>query len=308
MRMSDTGKWKLPKPVPKLDVHAHLSPEGNGQTCFGIRDRLEFDRFMGIGHAVILPYPVRDGRRAADGEVMDTDQARKAAEEEPEHFSWFCSVYPEGTRRVREQLAEYQAQGAVGVGELGYMLPFDDPGMDHLLTCCGALGLPVLFHISPMGHGPYGVIDAPGLPGLEKALATHPDTVMIAHSQPFWYELSTYDRAIPVQQLNGFPSGPVEEEGRAVELLRKYPNLYADLSANSGSNGILRDPEYGIRFLNEFQDRLLFGSDQLGTGRIAPLGQMLDYYLLLGKISQEVYDKICRRNGEKLLKLSLSLG
>lgn len=306
--MSDAGIQKPPKPVLKLDIHAHLSLEENSRACFGIRDRLEFDRFMGIGHAVILPYPVRDGGRPADREIMDAAQAREAAEREPEHFSWFCSVYPDGTRRVMEQLTEYRAQGAVGVGELGYMLPFDDPGMDHLLTCCGELELPVLFHISPLGNGPYGVIDAPGLPGLEKALATHPDTVMIAHSQPFWYELSTYDRAIPVQRLNGFPSEPVKEEGRAVELLRRYPNLYADLSATSGSNAILRDPEYGIRFLNEFQDRLLFGSDQLSAGRIAPLGQMLDYYLLLGKISGEVYDKICRRNGEKLLRLPRGLG
>ncbi len=41
-----------------------------------------------------------------------------------------------------------------------------------------------------------------------------------------------------------------------MELLRKYPNLYADLSALSGANAILRDPEYGVKFLDEFQDRL----------------------------------------------------
>lgn len=121
---------------------------------------------------------------------------------------------------------------------------------------------------------------------------------------PFWYELGEYDPHLPEAALNGFPFEKVTREGRAVELLRKYPNLYADLSATSGSNAILRDPEYGIGFLNEFQDRLLFGTDLLDTKPIFPLGQMLDYYLLSGQISEAVYQKICRDNAVKLLKIT----
>lgn len=234
---------------------------------------------------------------------MATAQAREAAQRVPEHFSWFCSVYPDGTCRTWSQLKACQSQGAVGVGELGFMLPFDDEKMEHLLTCCGELGLPVLFHLSPMGNGPYGVIDGPGLPRLERVLAAHPDTILIAHSQAFWYELSAYDKTMPAAQLNGFPFGRVMEEGRAVELLRKYPNLYADLSANSGANAILRDPEYGVKFLEEFQDKLLFGTDQTDNGMVIPLGQMLDYYLFSGKLSSEAHRKICRNNAERLLGL-----
>lgn len=290
-------------PLHKVDVHAHLGPDGNGDSLFSQQERLAFDRFLGIGHAVVLPYPVRGGPAPEEELAVATAQAREAAQSVPEHFSWFCSVYPDGTSRTRAQLEAYRSQGAVGVGELGIMLPFDDDRMHHLLACCGELGLPVLFHLSPMGNGPYGVIDDPGLPRLERALAAHPDTVLIAHSQAFWYELSTYDKAIPAAQLNGFPSGPVTEEGRAVELLRKYPNLYADLSANSGANAILRDGEYGVKFLEEFQDKLLFGTDQTDNGMVVPLGQMLDYYLFSGRLSSEVHCKICRKNAERLLGL-----
>jgi hypothetical protein len=43
--------------------------------------------------------------------------------------------------------------------------------------------------------------------------------------------------------------------------MRKYPNLYGDLSAGSGCNALARDPEYAIKFMTEFQDRLMFGLD-----------------------------------------------
>lgn len=303
--MNTDRKQEVHPPVYKVDIHAHLGPEANGKNLFSTGDRLAFDRFLGIGHAVILPYPVRGATDPSEEMVMATARARAAAQRVPEHFSWFCSVYPDGTHRTWERLKAYRDQGAVGVGELGFMLPFDDDRMDHLLTCCGELGLPVLFHLSPMGNGPYGVIDDPGLPRLERALAAHPGTTLIAHSQAFWYELGTYDKTLPAAQLNGFPFGRVTEEGRAVELLRKYPNLYADLSAYSGANAILRDPEYGIRFLDEFQDRLLYGTDQTDNGMVIPLGQMLDYYLIAGKLSSGAHRKICRRNAERLLGLKI---
>lgn len=301
--MNINKKQAFHLPLYKVDVHAHLGQDGNEHNLFSAQERLAFDRFLGIGHAVVLPYPTRGGQAAAEEMEMATAQARQAAQRVPEYFSWFCSVYPDGTRRTRARLEAYRSQGAVGVGELGFMLSFDGEEMDHLLTCCGELGLPVLFHLSPMGNGPYGVIDDPGLPRLERALAAHPDTILIAHSQAFWYELSTYDKTIPAAQLNGFPFGRVTEEGRAVELLRKYPNLYADLSANSGANAILRDREYGVKFLEEFQDKLLFGTDQTDNGMVVPLGQMLDYYLFSGKISSQVHGKICRKNAERLFGL-----
>ena len=43
--------------------------------------------------------------------------------------------------------------------------------------------------------------------------------------------------------------------------MRRYPNLYGDLSAGSGFGAISRDPEFGYAFLEEFQDRLYFALD-----------------------------------------------
>ena len=288
------------KPVPKLDVHCHL---GTGAGCFSPEERIALDETLGIAHSVILPAPINQGSTGALPDVLDTAQAREVSRRWPEHFSWFCNVEPDGTDRTYDTLAQYQAEGAVGVGEFGTLLPFDDPRMDHLLDCCGRLSLPFLFHISPYGTNAYGVIDERGLPGLEGALQRHPDTVFIGHSQPFWYEIGPVDPRIPGPALNGFPFGPVTQEGRAVELLRRYGNLYADLSANSGSNAILRDPGFGLRFLEEFSDRLLFGTDLLNTDVLFPIGQMLDYFLFSRQLSEESYRKICWETGADLFKL-----
>ena len=298
--MEEKRKYGFKRPVERLDIHCHLGRPGG--SLFSAEERMAVDKVLGISHAVILPSPVQDGTNMLP-DCMDSEEARAAAEKYPERFSWFVNVEPDGSDEVVRKLKEAKASGAKGVGEFGTKLTFDDPWVDHLLDVCGALELPFLFHISPYGTNLYGVIDEKGLPGLEGALERHPETIFIGHSQPFWYELGTYDPDLPGPALNGFPFGKVEEEGRAVELLRKYPNLHADLSAISGLNAILRDTDYGIRFLNEFQDRLYYGTDLLNTEFVFPLGQMLDFWLLSGKISETVYRKICRENAEKLFGL-----
>ena len=56
---------------------------------------------------------------------------------------------------------------------------------------------------------------------------------------------------------------------RLIEMMRAHPNLHGDLSAGSGHNALSRDPAFGVRFLNEFQDRLYFGTDIATTPGLA---------------------------------------
>lgn len=98
---------------------------------------------------------------------------------------------------------------------------------------------------------------------------------------------------------NEYPEGKIKPGGAAVKLLEKYPNMYADLSANSGLNAITRDPDFGINFLNNYADKLLFGTDAMGgTGR----QYHFDFYNEVD-LSQEVRNKIFRDNTRKLLKI-----
>ena len=90
--------------------------------------------------------------------------------------------------------------------------------------------------------------------------------------------------------------------GRLVELLRNYPNMYGDLSAGSGANAVMRDPAFGYKFLEEFQDKLFFGVDYCEPGNFMPLSQYLDDAVENGHISQKAYNKICRENLLALLE------
>jgi hypothetical protein len=158
----------------------------------------------------------------------------------------------------------------------------------------------LLFHIAPKFGGCYGVVDEPGLPRLERVLKAFPKLTFLGHSQPFWAEISKEP-----EQRGGYPKGKVTP-GRVVELMRQYPNLHGDISAGSGYNAISRDPEFGCQFLEEFQDRLYFGTDIANVPQKLPI---VDYFHKLQAeklLSAAAYGKITWQNASALLKLGSS--
>ena len=88
--------------------------------------------------------------------------------------------------------------------------------------------------------------------------------------------------------------------------MRKYPNLCGDMSAGSGCNAVTRDPAFGYAFLEEFQDRLYFGTDICSPRNMhsdmMKLAGFLDDAVTRGKISWGAYEKICRGNALDLLE------
>ena len=87
--------------------------------------------------------------------------------------------------------------------------------------------------------------------------------------------------------------------------MRKYPNLYGDLSAGSGANALMRDRKYAARFLSEFQDRLMFGMDICSPEGERkshnPLGAFLRDMLAKGEVEESVFNKVVRGNAERIL-------
>jgi len=174
--------------------------------------------------------------------------------------------------------------------------------MDNLFTHCEACEMPVLFHIAPQHGGTYGIVDELHLPRLERMIKKHPKLKFIGHSAAFWCEIS--DDVDP-KGRNGYPTGKIRE-GRLPKLLREYDNLYCDLSAGSGSNAMMRDPEYAARFMTEFSDRVMYGIDvcTYATNKFQYTFDAFLTKLVEDKaITEEVYWKICRHNAEKMLGL-----
>ena len=157
------------------------------------------------------------------------------------------------------------------------------------------------FHLAHRLGGCYGIYDEPGLPGLAETLQRYPNLKMLGHSQTFWAEISVLDT---VYDRAGYPKGKVIE-GAVPKLMRRFPNLYGDLSAGSGCNALMRDEEYAVQFLTEFQDRLCFGMDVCQEP--SDVNARLVYFLLKlrdeKKISEEIFQKVARENILKLLGL-----
>src|SRR5437868_631249 len=72
----------------------------------------------------------------------------------------------------------------------------------------------------------------------------------------FWREVSG---DASVREM--YPHDPVQPGGRLPGLLDQFPNLWCDLSAPSGLNAMSRDPNHARRFIETYQDRVLFGRD-----------------------------------------------
>ena len=132
-------------------------------------------------------------------------------------------------------------------------------------------------------------------------LAKHPKLKLVGHSQCFWSEISA---DVTKETRGNYPTGKVIP-GRIVELMRNYENLYCDLSAGSGANALMRDPEFAYKFLEEFQDRIYYGADiciaECYNNLLTKTPSFLDDAMLNGKISNTTYKKICRENALRLL-------
>lgn len=259
-------------------------------------DMLPHLKELGISRGIIL------SMGEADAPFYQNDTARQAAEAVPGVFAWMCNLDERDIDTVEERLRNCKQAGAVGIGEFAVNKWIGTPFIEAVFTAAEKLHLPILFHMSPEEGFNYGIADKPGLRLLEEALKRHPDLVLVGHSQPFWHEISGDASADKVAR-NTWGEGPVTPGGRLVELLERYPNLYGDLSANSGGGAVMRDEPFGLSFLEKFQDKLMFGTDMGNTETTFPLGAWLDEKLAEGKLSKEVYEKICVKNAERVFGL-----
>ncbi len=286
-----------------IDIHTHL---GRGAVKDEpVIDENELLRRMdelGIEKAVVLPRGC-----SPEGHFFHftTDDVLKVYRRYPDRIIPFYKPDPRNGNNSPDTdfswvLEEYKEAGCKGIGEITANLYIDDPRYKNLFYQCGKAGLPIIFHLAVKIGGVYGAVDDIRLPRLEKILSEIPNTIFIGHAMGFWSEISS---EVDEETRSGYPKGPIKSSGRVPELLKKYPNLYGDLSAGSGFNAISRDPEYGYKFLEEFQDKLLFGTDICHVNQKVPIVPYLKDALNREKISKVAFNKITKKNAERLLGL-----
>ena len=213
-----------------IDTHLHAfacKPDGLDQLARWMSDN-------GVSRAIVHPLSSSRATTGAERRRMLASFRKYQGK-----IDRFCILEPDEVATVDEaveRLTKEKRDGAIGFGEhYGKGLMFDDPKNMRLYQACATVGLPVMFHMDNNQNK-----DTPGFPHLENALKAHPKCVFIAHG-PFWWKR--------------FGTGDCDR------LLTKYPNLYADISAGSGSRALARSEDKTAKFMVRHRNKLLFGTD-----------------------------------------------
>jgi len=288
-----------------IDIHCHAFKRPyiwiDGKPLFSTPEQIlkRYDE-LGIEKGVLLPI--------VNPEVylpQSNEEIIEICEKYPERFIPFCNIDPRAITNSPEAdfekiLNYYKSLGCKGIGEVMPNLSFLDERVLNLFKHVEKVGFPLIFDGNGRLGNTYGLYDEPGLTQLEKCLSMFPDLKILGHGPTFWAEISILKKQ---EDRYTYPDYPVIEEGAVPKLMRKYKNLYGDLSAGSGYNALARDPEYAVKFINEFKDRLLFGTDLCRPDQKIPLAQFLINLVEKGKISETTFNKIARENAKKLLNL-----
>ena len=298
--LSSLGALALPLPLkaqevptwsaPVLDLHWHMrrTPQANLAHMDG----------CGVAAANLL----------TGGNALEAVNILQA--QNPHRFpSWFASTditKPEAAAILTQAVKN----GAAGFGEIKFHVAADSPELKRMYALAGELDVPIMVHFQEVGHTPAEGTFASGWKRFVAMLKEFPKTKFIGHADAFWANISA-DYA----EADAYPTGPVVRGGVTDKLLGDYPNLFGDMSANSGNNGLSRDADFTKDFLHRHQSKLMFGSDcncsdgrGSNTERAAPRmrGKCVareTLTILAGATTPAVFKKLVWDNAHTVLKL-----
>ncbi|MPN06881.1 hypothetical protein SDC9_154138 [bioreactor metagenome] len=232
------------------------------------------------------------------GELIDICDASDG------RFVPFCNLDPRVLSNSSDTdlgflLEYYKQKGCVGMGEVLPLMAFDDPYMQNLFYHCQKVGFPLLFDLSASQKTGYGIYDDPGLPRLRHSLEKFPQLLFIGHGPAFWSELGELH---PGENRRSYLHTAIEKEGAVIKLMRDYKNLAVDLSAGSGYYAMTRDRDFAASFINEFSDRIMFGTDICFAAIPHEILNVFLKELASDKlITTEKYEAVMHKNAERLL-------
>jgi predicted TIM-barrel fold metal-dependent hydrolase len=147
------------------------------------------------------------------------------------------------------EIEAWLKRGAVMIGEQKFMVECDSPLSQRLYSMAADYSVPILLHFQ---HGSYNL----GYERFHAMLRKYPKTNFIGHAQTMWGNIDAKHVAETL-----YPKGPVTAGGLTDRYLSDYANFYADMSAGSGLNALLRDEDHSRAFLLRQQSKILYGSD-----------------------------------------------
>lgn len=276
-----------------VDVHTHLGQTWNHTRELTAKALLEWMDAHEVAQAVVLPLVSPE----SSSFLLTSDFVLRETKPHRDRLIPFCCIDPRttysgGRHGLKHMLQAYVDQGARGFGEHKPGVAIDDPRNMDIYAVCGELKLPVLFHLDEQRN-----TDAPGLPGLERALKANPSTNFIGHGPGWWASISG---GITAADMAAYPKSKVAPGGAIDRLMDAYANLFGDLSAGSGEGALSRDLEFARQFVARRADRLMFGTDYLSPGQEVP---QFDLFSKKLEHPADVEAKVFRDNARRVLGL-----
>jgi len=238
--------------APIIDIHQHTRYSGRTD-----EQLLHHQLMMGATTTILLPAGTPVNRPSThDGKTNGlaagcggNDTVVALAKQHPGSYRFFANEVPD-LPTTRDELTKYLKAGGLGIGEQKFNVPCDGKEIATVAEVAQDFGVPVLMHFQE------GMFNS-GFENFHKTLSKFPKVNFIGHAQTVWAYIDKNYR----NPKDLYPKGKVTPGGLTDRYLSDYPNFWADISAGSGLNAILRDEEQMRGFLQRHADRVLFGSD-----------------------------------------------
>ena len=280
--MLRVGRTRIDGPrYPVIDFHTHLtwSPglePGDGIQC--IADPAQLLPTMDASGVRIMVNLTGGCGRGLAGSLLTYSGAY------PDRFMVFTEPWwsrinePDYPLFQADQLVRARALGARGFKiskilglyarenvKTGPLIKVDDPRFDRMWEAAGALGMPVVIHVSdPRAF----FARADRFNERWEELSAHPDWSFHDADYPGNRELQEARRRVmqrhPATQFVCAHCADAEDLEYVSECLDAHPNMHVDISARIGELG--RQPRAARRFFEKYQDRILFGTDAIPNG------------------------------------------
>ncbi len=176
----------------------------------------------------------------------------------------------------------------------GTLVKIDDPRFDPMWDACGQLNIPVAIHVSdPIAF----FTPTDRFNERYEELNNHPDWSFFGHDFPSNAELLEARNRVfarhPKTQFLVLHVGNFSEDlANVAENLDKYPNMTVDIAARIGELG--RQPRTARKFIEKYQDRVLFGTDATPHGDEFPQqvfnDQLYEIYYRFLETDDEYFD------------------
>jgi len=267
-----------------IDIHQHTHYSGRGD-----EELVAHQRTMGVTKTVLLPAGSKYGLEA---DAWGNDSVVALAKKHPGEFYFFANELPD-IPETRAVIEKYLKMGAIGIGEQKFEVESDSKHIELIATIAREYDVPALMHFQ---HGKYNT----AFDRFHKILEKFPKVKFIGHAQTWWGNIdSGHDQTVMYPKTKVTPGGVTDR------LLSDYSNMYADLSAGSGLNAMLRDEDHAREFIKRHQGKLIYGSDcndRFGAGEKCSGAQQLATIKRLSP-SEEVTRKILSGNARRVLKI-----